>query len=118
MRMPNSRVADCIRLFLLWNPLKSIIHQAERTPMHILHAIYFPAGFPTWRWGIQQMQTRSEQQRPHWTVKERRRSNASPFSEETIDFADLIPLLFATPILNGCLVTEYLQREERHQWQT
>jgi hypothetical protein len=35
MRMPSSRVANRIRLFLLWNPLKSIVHLAQRTTMQI-----------------------------------------------------------------------------------
>lgn len=51
MRMPSSRVANRIRLFLLWNPLKSIVYLAQRTTM-------------------QNLQTRSKQKRTRWSVKE------------------------------------------------
>ncbi len=41
MRMPSSRVANRIRLFLLRNPLMSIVHLEERPPMQMPHATRF-----------------------------------------------------------------------------
>ncbi len=92
MRMSSNRVANRIRLFLLWNQLKSIVHLEERTPM--------------------QIQAWSEQKCPRCSVKER--TSLIPFllKEGATKIADLITLLFTTTILSRSLVTDYLQRKE------
>ena len=93
MRMSSNRVAHCIRLFLVWNQLKGIVHQAERTTM-------------------QKMQTRSKQKRPRWSVKERTSLNTFLLKEGAANIADLITLLFRTTMPSKSLVTDSLQRKE------
>ncbi len=99
MRMPKSRVANRIRLFLLRNPLMSIVHLAQRTTM-------------------QKMQTRSKQKRPRWSVKDRTSLITFLLKEGAAKIADLISLLFRTTMPSRSLVTDYLQRKEIQLCQT
>ncbi len=112
MRMPSSRVANRIRLFLLWNPLKSIVHLAQRTTMQIPHATCFSPLLFTGKRGMQKMQVWSEQKCPRWSVKESTSLITFMLKEEAANIADLIELLITTTMLSKCLVTAYLQRKE------
>ncbi len=116
MRMSSNRVANRIWLFLFWNPLKSIIHLDERTPMQ--HATRFSALLFTGKRGMQKMQAWSEQKCPRWSVKERISLIICIFKEGVAKFADLITLLFTTAVLSRSLVTDYLQRKEIQLCQT
>jgi len=93
MRVPSNRVANRIRLFLLWNPLKSIVHLAQRTTM-------------------QKMPTRSKQKRPRWSVKESTSLITFLLKEGAANIADLIELLCTTTMPSKSLVTDSLQRKE------
>jgi hypothetical protein len=112
MRMPSSRAANRIRLFLLWNPLKSIVQLAQRTTMQIQHTICFSTLLFTGKRGMQKMQAWSEQKCPCWSVKDRTSLITFLLKEGAANMADLISLLFPTTMLSKCLVTDSLQRKE------
>ena len=88
MRMSSNRVANRIRLFLLWNQLKSIVHLEERTP--------------------KQMRVWSEQKCPRWSVKVRTSLITFLLKEGAAKIADLITLLFRTTMPSKSLVTDSL----------
>ena len=112
MRMPSSRVANRIRLFLLWKPLKSIVHLAQRTTMQIQHATCFSTLLFTGKRGRQKMQAWSEQKCPRWSLKKSTSLITFMLKEGAAKIADLIELLFTTTMLSKYLVTDYLQRKE------
>ncbi len=118
MRMPSSRAANRIRLFLLRNPLMSIVHLAQRTTMQIQHAIYFYILLFTGKRGMQMTQAWSEQKCPRWSVKERTSLYTCMLKEDVAKIADLITLLFKTTMLSRSLVTDSLQRKEIQLCQT
>jgi hypothetical protein len=112
MRMPSSRVANRIQLFLLWNPLKSIVHLAQRTTLQIQHATCCSTLLFTGKRGMQKMQAWSEQKCPRWSLKKSTSLITFMLKEGAAKIVDLIELLFTTTMLSKCLVTYYLQRKE------